>query len=412
VAPPGLKKLGLPQTLQDLIDRFDRSAFDLPADGARIRRSVGDDRSDWDAVLDGKGARLKRASGTPDASLAADAATWKRIRSDVTNGMQASSDGRLQIRQNLNLAIGFLAATAGSSDPGRLRVRQIETEMGDFSIFQAGSGEPLLLLHGLGGTKASFLPTIAALAQSHRLIAVDLLGFGDSDKPIAAPYDAKFFALSTVALLDALEIETAHVLGHSMGGRVALELGFSHAERTRRLVAMTPSLASLRERRLAPYLRLIRPELGLLQVAPRPAVEIVMRRLIPGADTPWGATAIDEFVRGYTSARGRAALYAAARQIYLEKPNGQDGFWTRLETLAPESLFIWGRRDRLVPTSFVKHVERALPAAQHVELDCGHIPQLELPNEAHAAIHAFLESGRATSTLRSSGSRASGSRAA
>jgi pimeloyl-ACP methyl ester carboxylesterase len=58
--------------------------------------------------------------------------------------------------------------------------------------------------------------------------------------------------------------------------------------------------------------------------------------------------------------------------------------------LAPEALFVWGRNDRLVPLAFIKHVEQALPAAEHVELDCGHLPQIERPRETHAAIARFL----------------------
>jgi pimeloyl-ACP methyl ester carboxylesterase len=58
--------------------------------------------------------------------------------------------------------------------------------------------------------------------------------------------------------------------------------------------------------------------------------------------------------------------------------------------LAPESLFIWGTQDRLVPLGFIKHVERALPRAEHLELECGHLPQIERPRETHAAIARFL----------------------
>jgi pimeloyl-ACP methyl ester carboxylesterase len=94
----------------------------------------------------------------------------------------------------------------------------------------------------------------------------------------------------------------------------------------------------------------------------------------------------------YTTARGRAAFYAAARHIYLDEPHGDDGFWTKLRTLSPECLFVWGRHDTLVPTAFMKHVENALPAARHVELECGHLPQIECPKEAHAVIAEFLES--------------------
>jgi pimeloyl-ACP methyl ester carboxylesterase len=153
---------------------------------------------------------------------------------------------------------------------------------------------------------------------------------------------------------------------------------------------MTPAMAWLSSRRFAPLLRWVRPELGLLQIAPRAIVEPFMKWAIPGAGTSLGASGIDEFVRVYTTARGRAAFYAAARHVYLDEPHGEHGFWTRLRSLAPESLFIWGKHDRLVPIASARHVERALPDAGHVELDCGHLPQFERPREAHAAIAKFL----------------------
>ena len=86
-----------------------------------------------------------------------------------------------------------------------------------------------------------------------------------------------------------------------------------------------------------------------------------MRRLIPGADDGWAAAGVDEFLRGYLTPAGRAAFYAAARQIYLEEPEGEDGFWTRLRALQPDALFVWGRRDTLVPIAFARHVAEALP---------------------------------------------------
>ena len=137
-------------------------------------------------------------------------------------------------------------------------------------------------------------------------------------------------------------------------------------------------------------MRLLRPELGLLQMAPRPVVEGALRRLLPVDPDGWAAAGVDEFLRAYLTPRGRAAFYASARNIYLDEPHGNDGFWTRLTELAPDSLFVWGRRDTLVPVGFRKHVERALPQARHVELDCGHVPQVERPRETHAAIRDFL----------------------
>ena len=258
------------------------------------------------------------------------------------------------------------------------------------STLEAGTGPPILAIHGLGGTKGSFLPTVADLAPRFRVIAVDLPGFGDSDKPIGAAYDAPFFARAGIDLLDALGLDRVHVLGNSLGGRVALEIGLRHPDRVDRLGLLAPSLAWRRDRPWVPLLRLARPELGLVQLAPRPLVDGIVRRLIPGADDGWTAAGVDEFLRAYLTPAGRAAFYAAARQIYLEEPHGEQGFWTRLRTLQADALFVWGRRDRLVPIAFERHVAEALPHARHLELDCGHVPQVERPRQTHAALAAFL----------------------
>jgi pimeloyl-ACP methyl ester carboxylesterase len=171
---------------------------------------------------------------------------------------------------------------------------------------------------------------------------------------------------------------------------VAIEVGIRRPDRTEGLVLMTPSLAWRKVRRWAPYLKLVRPELGLLQPAPRPVVERIVNSMIPGADSNWTAAGIDEFLRAYLTPRGRVAFYAAARNIYLEEGEGSDGFWARIEALEPRSLFIWGRRDQLVPIGFERHVRSAVPHARHVEIDSAHVPQLERPAETHNAILKFL----------------------
>ena len=374
--------------LQVLVDRFDPSALELDRP-ARVRLSLEGDGA-WDALIGPDGVRRLERAGVarPDALLRADADTWQRIATDLRGGMAAFRARRLRIRHNLSLGVGFLAATSGNTGPERLRFRRLHTRRGTLSALEAGVGPPLVLLHGLGGTKASFLPTVAALGARHRMVAVDLPGFGDSDKPLG-PYDPRFLARWVAGALDALELDSTHLLGHSLGGRVALEVAFQQPARIDALVLMTPSLAWLRERPWMSWLRVLRPELGLVQPTPRPLVEPVVRRLIPGGDGDgWAAVGVDEFLRGYLTARGRHAFYAAARNIYLEDP---DTFWNQLRALAPDSLFIWGRHDPMVPIGFMRHVEAALPSARHVELDCGHIPQLEAPAQAHRAIAEFLE---------------------
>jgi pimeloyl-ACP methyl ester carboxylesterase len=119
-------------------------------------------------------------------------------------------------------------------------------------------------------------------------------------------------------------------------------------------------------------------------------VEPIVRRLVPGGDRGWTAAGVDEFLRSYLTPAGRYAFYECARNIYREEPYGEEGFWTRLKKLEPDSLFVWGREDVLVPIEFMRHVERALPRAVHLELDCGHVPQLERPETTHEAMASFL----------------------
>jgi pimeloyl-ACP methyl ester carboxylesterase len=100
------------------------------------------------------------------------------------------------------------------------------------STLAMGEGpEDVLLLHGLGGTKSSFLDTAAALSRRYRVHALDLPGFGGSSKPPLVPYEAPFFARTVIGAMDAMGIARAHVVGNSMGGRVALELGLEHPDR-------------------------------------------------------------------------------------------------------------------------------------------------------------------------------------
>jgi pimeloyl-ACP methyl ester carboxylesterase len=378
--------------VQTLVGRFDPSVFDARRRRTRIRVAMSDEGA-WDVIVEDGAASIAPADRQPDAVLTADGDTWAHIAADARSGMGAYQSGRLSVRHNLHVGVGFLAATSGATEAGRLRFRTIATSGAKLSIVEAGTGPAVLALHGLGGTKGSFLPTVAALAGQFRVIAVDLPGFGESDKPIGASYAARFFAAGGIDLLDALELDRVHLIGNSLGGRIALEIALRDPGRVGRLALLAPSLAWRRDRPWVPLLRLTRPELGLVQLAPRPVVEAIVHRLIPGADQGWTAAGVDEFLRAYLTPAGRAAFYAAARHIYLEEPHGEQGFWTRLQTLAPDALFVWGRQDKLVPIAFARHVTDALPRARHLELDCGHVPQIERPTQTHAALAAFLAAG-------------------
>lgn len=378
-----------PHALSVLLERYDPQVIDLLGRRARIRLAVGD--AEWDAVLEGDDARLEPAHGEPDAEVRADSATWKRMVRDMTGGLEAFRSRRLRIRRNLHLGTGFLAATSGNSEPGRLRFESYGTPTGRISTMEAGVGNPLICLPGLGGTKASFMTTVAALAPNRRVIAIDLPGFGDSNKPLGGRYDAAWFAQAVTELLDELDLERADFIGNSMGGRVALELGLCHPQRVGRLVLLSPAMAWLRrDRNIALLLSLPLARLGMLQPTPRALIDPIVRRIVPGGSSGWVAAGVDEFLRSFCTTGGRFAFYEAARRIYLDEPDGDDGFWKRLEAMEPETMFVWGRQDTLVPIAFMKHVERALPSARHLELPCGHVPQLEAPERTHAAVESFL----------------------
>jgi pimeloyl-ACP methyl ester carboxylesterase len=368
--------------VKTLAERYDASTVEPPLT-ARVRLMSGEEAHD--VVLDSAGAEVVEADGRRhDAIISGSGAAWRRAAGEPGGGLGQLRRGALRMRQNLHVAVGFLAGTSGDTRSERLRLHEYETPFGPISAAEAGSGPPLLAVHGLGGTKASFLPTIGGLADAFRVIAVDLPGFGDSVKPLRAPFDAPYFARAMAAVLDAAGIERAHVVGNSMGGRIGIEMALTQSERVDRLVLLSPALAWLRPRRWAPIVRLLRPELSLV---PMP-VEPIVRRMAPRDG--WAAAGVDEFLRAYTTARGRHAFNAVARNIYLDEPHGEHGLWDRLGGMTHESLFVWGRKDTLVPIGFMKHVERTFPAARHVELDCGHVPQVERPRETHAAMREFL----------------------
>jgi pimeloyl-ACP methyl ester carboxylesterase/putative sterol carrier protein len=334
----------------------------------------------------------------PDAVIASDPQTLIDINTGRLTGSEAFLDGRVTVRGNLGLALR-LESIFDPLFPRPATAPQDRTVMAGglpVSILEAGAGDPVLLLHGLGATKVSFLPTMLALARDHRVIAPDLLGHGDTAKPLVR-YDAPTYARFVLSLMDALEIDRADLIGNSMGGRISLELAMTDPDRIRTVSLLCPAVAFLKRRGMVPFVRALRPELGI--VPHRLPHRLVVRSIRSMFSQPdrlppsWYAAGADEFLRIFRTPRGRAALYASMRNIYLDEPSGERGFWVRLERLDRPSMFLWGDRDRLVPAAFDRHVRRVLPnATSRVLDDCGHVPQFEHPDRTHALIRSFLES--------------------
>ncbi len=334
----------------------------------------------------------------PDVVIGTDASTWLALREGRLSGIDAFSQRRLWVRGDIDHALGFegLFRLPGDRDP-LLRITQVDAGLAKLTTLIAGDGpEHVVCLHGLGSNKASFFETVAALAPDYTVHALDLPGFGSSDKPARGRYNAPWFATAVIGYLDALGIDRAHLIGNSMGGRVALEVGFDAPERVTSLSLLAPALA-FRKRQLAPVIKLLRPELAIIpHILREPLVRAQFHALFadPERLDPAAAdVAVDEFCRLYRSRAARVAFFAAARNIYLDEPHGEDGFYARLAKLEPPALFIWGDRDTLIPASFSRHVAKALPGVDQMILTgCGHVPQVELADLTNRMIRDRITS--------------------
>lgn len=355
---------------------------------------LGDVGRTWEVRTHGSRCEVRPSPlRDPDVVIGTDASTWLALREGRMSGLDAFAHRRLYARGDLDLALGFegLFRLPGGRDP-LLRIAETETAHGRISTLIAGDGpEHVICLHGLGSNKASFFETVPALAPECTVHALDLPGFGSSAKPARAPYTALWFAAAVRGYMDAMAIEQAHLVGNSMGGRIALELAFGEPARVASLSLLAPALAFRRRRELVPLVRLLRPELAAI---PHPLRTATVREQFWGLfaqperlDPAAADVAVDEFCRAYRSRAARVAFFAAARSIYLDEPHGEEGLYARLAGLEPPALFIWGAEDRIIPPGFVRHVEQALPRARQVVLaDCGHVPQVELPDQTHGLI--------------------------
>lgn len=360
----------------------------------------------WEVRCTSQAAQVRKGGSRrqPDVTLTTDSDTWMRLRRGEFSGVEAFQQRRLSVRGNLDHAIAFegLFRLVGDRPP-LLQIHDIPVGRHRVSTLTMGHGPDVLLLHGLGGTRASLFETAAALSRSYRVHAPDLPGFGSSCKPALGGYNARWFGDIMLGLLDELEIDRAHVVGNSMGGRVAIELGLTAPDRIRSLGLLCPAVAWLK-RGLHPIVRLMRPELGLLPHALRRSVVASQFWSLfcdrDAIDPAVLDVVVDEFQRIYHTAGARYALLASARNIYLEAPFGRNGFYRRLAELQPPALFVWGSHDWLVPAAFSRHVRKWLPQAEQVTLErCGHVPQVERPDETNALLLDFFGRTEAAETL-------------
>jgi pimeloyl-ACP methyl ester carboxylesterase len=362
---------------------------------------LGDVGHTWEVRCTTHGARVRKGSTRrePDVVIGTDAETWLRLREGELSGVEAYWQRLLYARGDVDLAIGFEGLfRLPNGRPPLLRVHDVQLPGRRVSTLTMGDGPDVVCVHGLGATKASFFDAAAALTRAgYRVHALDLPGFGGSSKPIAAPYSARWFADTVVEVMDALDVDRAHLVGNSMGGRVAIELGLRHPERVGALGLLCPAVAFVK-RTYQPLVRAIRPELGLLPhrfTRQRVADRFWSLFADPDAIDPSMAdVVVDEFQRIYSSPGGRIAFLTSARNVYLDAPFGRNGFYGRLSQLEAPALFVWGSHDTIIPPAFARHVARWLPSAEQIVLEgCGHVPQVERAAQVSGLLERFF--GRA-----------------
>jgi pimeloyl-ACP methyl ester carboxylesterase len=368
-----------------------------PGFDATYHVRLGDLGHTWEVRATAHGVRVRRGATRrrPDVTIGTDSTTWLRLRQGDLSGSEAFSARRLYVRGNLDLAVGFEGLFRLPNGRAPLqRVHDVHVGRSRISTLTMGEGPDILLLHGLGATKASFFEAAAALSRAHRVHALDLPGFGSSSKPAFAAYDAGYFAEAVLGAMDAMGIERAHLVGNSLGGRVAIEVGLRSPERVGALGLLCPAVAFLR-RGYHPIVRLLRPELGVLPHRfARGMVANQFWSMFADRDQVDPSVAdvvVEEFQRIYGSPGARLAFLASARNVYLERPFGDDGFYPRLAELEPPALFVWGSHDKLIPAGFARHVAEWLPSAEQIVLeDCGHVPQVERSAQTNGLLQRFF----------------------
>jgi 4,5:9,10-diseco-3-hydroxy-5,9,17-trioxoandrosta-1(10),2-diene-4-oate hydrolase len=275
----------------------------------------------------------------------------------------------------------------------RKHQRWVRVAGDDVNVIELGRGDPtIVFIHGLAGAWVNWLENLPAFAADHRVIAMDLPGFGASPMP-SARITISGYARVVEALLDQLGVDAAAVVGNSMGGFIGAELAIRFPARVERLVLVSAAGLTIEYQRNERVLGVLR------------ALE---SRLT--AYSAWFATRSDAVSR---RRRARRLLMGvvAARPDLLPAPlvaeqirgSGKPGFVDALDALTdypirdrlPEiacpTLIVWGEDDKLVPVRDADEFERLIPDARKVVFPgTGHVAMLERPAAFNELLARFL----------------------
>ena len=250
-------------------------------------------------------------------------------------------------------------------------------------VLEAGEGEPLVLLHGIAGSVASWAPLVPALARTRRVVALDLPGFGRSE-PLEGAVRTGALADAVAATLDVLGIGGATVVGQSLGGIVALHLALARPDLVVSLVAISAGYAfaippeddPARQGHVPCTLRLLAP-------ASSADAATLLALVLDDPARAANPAAIDELFRAHAATAPTCDALVAS---FGRREDALDG---RLDRVRIPTLVIAGASDRFTPPSLSARLAAAIPGARlAVIAHAGHAPVAERPAEVLALVEA------------------------
>jgi pimeloyl-ACP methyl ester carboxylesterase len=272
--------------------------------------------------------------------------------------------------------------------------RDIEVAGLPIRYLSAGTGPPLVLLHGADDNALDWRWVMPALATTHRVYAPDLPGSPDSARPTADGYSPAFFERFVANFLDALEVERAILAGNSLGGLMALRLPLSQPTRVAALILVDSAGLG----------RTVNPAFTSVNVPGLSEAMIPLWRTPIGAyQRAWGRAALlfarpGRVPRQWLAEQRRLALSPGYLEAHLALLRSQIGPGGQREVLVDElsrlrmpTHVVWGARDRVFPESQAREAAARLKdGSLGVIPDCGHLPHVEYPGRFVAELERFL----------------------
>jgi pimeloyl-ACP methyl ester carboxylesterase len=262
------------------------------------------------------------------------------------------------------------------------------------SYAEAGEGPALLLIHGMGGTLENWQEVIEPLARNHTVIAPDLPGHGDSAAG-GGDYSIGALAAGLRDLLLTLGHERATLVGHSLGGGIAMQFAYQFPEMVERLVLVSSGGLG---REVSPILRAAALPGADLFISATAGVGGRVGSVLAGGLGAIGLRPnadVAEVARGYASLadpKRRAAFLATVRSVIGTGGQRVDASDRLYLAEAMPVLIVWGARDPIIPARHGEHAHANIPGSRLEVFDgVGHLPQLEAPSRFVATLERFLD---------------------